>query len=445
MAMLRAVAFFRGEVSEEGGYVWRYSADLAKREGEGRVDGRAVWVQPPGTPAVGLAMLAAHALTGEETCLAGAVDAARVLIRGQLHSGGWTYRIDLDPAERRRTAYRVDGPANPSARKQSSLDDNTTQSALLLLMRVDRALDFRDEAIHDAAEYALQALLRSQFACGGWPQAFDDSLDPAACIAEAASFPEDWPREYPGHRQYWYRPTLNDGLMEDLLPVLLEAAAVYGDDACHRAALRGGEFLLRAQLPEPQPGWAQQYNESLQPIWARKFEPPAITGSESRGVIRMLLRLYRETGDETWLRPIPRALAYYRRCELPDGTLARFYEMATNRPLYFTRDYRLTYDPADVPDHYAFTVPSWAEEMERAYHRARDAEPAVLRAGLRAPPVTCTPAQARSLIDTLDSRGAWVETKRLRYFGDDDTTTRVIDCATFAENVVRLAAYAGAH
>ena len=36
-ALDRAVAFFRGKVAVQGGYVWRYSADLSKREGEGKV------------------------------------------------------------------------------------------------------------------------------------------------------------------------------------------------------------------------------------------------------------------------------------------------------------------------------------------------------------------------------------------------------------------------
>jgi len=49
-AMHKAVGFFREEVSAEGGYLWRYSADLARREGEGKAHASTVWVQPPGTP-----------------------------------------------------------------------------------------------------------------------------------------------------------------------------------------------------------------------------------------------------------------------------------------------------------------------------------------------------------------------------------------------------------
>ena len=47
------------------------------------------------------------------------------------------------------------------------------------------------------------------------------------------------------------------------------------------AAKRGGDFLLLAQMPEPQPAWCQQYHPDMHPVWARKFEPPAIACSES--------------------------------------------------------------------------------------------------------------------------------------------------------------------
>ena len=35
--MRQATAFFRERVAVKGGYLWRYSADLARREGDGKV------------------------------------------------------------------------------------------------------------------------------------------------------------------------------------------------------------------------------------------------------------------------------------------------------------------------------------------------------------------------------------------------------------------------
>ena len=53
----RAVGFYQRSVSINGGYLWRYSGDLKLREGEGQASEHTAWVQPPGTPSVGQALL----------------------------------------------------------------------------------------------------------------------------------------------------------------------------------------------------------------------------------------------------------------------------------------------------------------------------------------------------------------------------------------------------
>lgn len=435
-ALQQAVHFFRQEVATEGGYLWRYSADLSKREGEGKAGPTTVWVQPPGTPAVGMAMLRAYELTGETDGLAGAVDAARMLVKGQLKSGGWNYRIECAPDDRRRWVYRSDEVHSRKARNTSVLDDNTTQSALRLLLRVDRALKGQDAEIHESLQIGLQALRDAQFDGGGWPQVFDGSVDPSVCPVRKASIPETWSKTYEGHQQYWYRPTLNDNLMSDVLDVLIEAADGSEKDPNWQAALRGGTFLLNAQLPEPQPGWAQQYNYRMEPMWARKFEPPSITGGEARGALQALMTLYRHTGDSRWIEPIPRALAYYRRSRLPSKQLARFYELKSNRPLYFDRKYHLTYDDRDMPTHYAFVIGNWVDAVEQQF---RDLRPTPLAPRPPSRQVT----QTRAALQALDARGAWVDEGTLKYHGQSDPTTRIIDCRTFIKNLTTLAEFIG--
>ena len=108
-ALRRAVYFYHRQVASHGGYVWYYSADLKKREGEGKADAETVWVQPPGTPSVGMAYLEAYERTGNDYLLAAARDAASCLIQGQLQSGGWTYRIEFAAAKRAGVAYRAAG------------------------------------------------------------------------------------------------------------------------------------------------------------------------------------------------------------------------------------------------------------------------------------------------------------------------------------------------
>jgi hypothetical protein len=445
-ALRRAVAFFRTAVAVEGGYVWRYSADLARRAGEHKVEHATIWVQPPGTPTVGQALLDAYELTGEPDCLDAARAAGQALLRGQLVSGGWTAFIPFDAARRRPWAFRVDGAA-AGTRDLSSLDDDTTQSALRFLMQLDRALKFADRDIHAAAELALRGLLTAQFDNGGWPQAFPRPAHAAISADARAAIPSDWPRTFPGEDEYWFRPTLNDGVMADVIRTLFAAAQVYGDERYRAAAERGGRFLLRAQLPEPQPGWAQQYDFAMRPCWARRFEPPAISGGEARGVLRTLLDLYERTGDRRWLAPIPRALAYYRSLRLPDGRLARFYELGTGRPLYLTRAYELTHSDADLPTHYAFKVNDWTDGVAARYERLARLDAAAL-ARLRAPaPPRLTPrltAAAAEAIATLDDRGAWVTAGRLQAHGPDDDTRQIIETTVFCERLRSLARYIAA-
>ena len=124
-----------------------------------------------------------------------------------------------------------------------------------------------------------------------------------------------------------------------------------------------------------------------------------------------LLGLYRETADRKYLEPLPRAIAYYRRSLLPDGRLARFYELETNRPLYFTRDYRLTYEDGDLPGHYAFKVASRLDAIEREYVRLAALEPGELaterfRAERRSVPGE---EEVRRVIGALDEKGRWVD------------------------------------
>jgi len=444
-ALRKATDFFTGHVATEGGYLWRYSEDLSKREGEGKASDTTVWVQPPGTPSVGMAFLEAYHNTGEAYLLEAARKAGHCLVRGQLESGGWDYRIEFDPERRTRYAYRVDaGQEGRHDRNTSTLDDDNTQAALRLLMQLDKTLQFNDEKIHEAAQYGLDRLLAAQYPIGAWPQRFTAPPDPDKFPVKKASYPEAWSQTYPrtGYSAFY---TFNDNAISDVIDVMFMAGKVYGDARYRAAAERAGNFILLAQMPEPQPAWAQQYDADMHPAWARKFEPPSITGGESQGVMRTLFRLYRETGDKKYLDPIPRAVAYFRRSQLADGRLARFYELETNRPLYFTKQYELTYSDADMPTHYAFKVGNGMDGIEREYERLVKLDPSELsREPPKKPPRNASSseiARVKAVIAALDDQGRWVEEARLSYHGDEDPTRRVIDCQTFIRNVGLLSAY----
>jgi hypothetical protein len=411
----KATEFLSEQVSTRGGYLWAYSADLELREGEGVVETDTVWVQPPGTPAVGEAFVKLYEATGDRTFLNAAGKAGEALRLGQMRSGGWKAMVEFEPERRRKWAYRTDPPRKKS-KDQSSLDDDKTQSALRFLIHLDRALKFRDETVHEMTSYGLDKLItQAQFANGGFPQVWTDERLPGADLpARQASYPESWSRTYQGHKQYWHRYTLNDNLAHDVVRTLLLADDVYGDTRYRDAALRLGDSLLVAQMPDPQPAWAQQYSFQMQPIWARKFEPPAITSSESFSVLSTLMLLYAETGDPKYLRPIPRALDYLETCELPDGQVARFYELKTNRPLYFNRKYELTYRDDDLPTHYGFKLNSRVDSLRRAYQKLVQMNESELQTYSDSRS-TASEARVQAIIENQDDRGAWVTEEPLRY------------------------------
>ncbi len=431
----KATAFLTARVSTEGGYLWRYSENLQLREGEGIVDSKTVWVQPPGTPAVGAAFVRLYEATGDRQFLEAARAAGEALRRGQMRSGGWQAMIEFDPPRRKKWAYRTE-KARARAKDQSSLDDDKTQSALRFVMELDRALRFEDEAIHEMAIYALNGLLTSgQFENGGFPQVWtsERQIKPQT---RPANYPATWSRAYQGHGEYWYQATLNDNLAPDVLRTLLLAEEIYGDAKYRRAATKLADFLLLAQMPEPQPAWAQQYNAEMQPIWARKFEPPAVTGGESQGVIETLMDFYEVTGEVRYLDPIPRALDYLKRSELDDGRLARFYELETNRPLYFTKQYELTYDDSDLPTHYGFKVGSRVDQLRERYQKLKT------RSALQSNPEetsrTVSEDPIRRIVKHFDERGFWLSQAGLRYHKSKEPS---IDMAVTTKNLLALADY----
>lgn len=451
----RGVEYFRSTVSIQGGYLWRYSADFSEREGEVPASPTTAWVQPWGTPSVGGAYLRVYELTGDETYLAAARETALALVHGQLISGGWDYRIEFADKDRAKYAYRVDvdrsrkNENRSSLRNTTTLDDNTTQAALSFLMRVDRALNFQDVEIHESVAYALKSLLAAQYPNGAWPQRFDDPPDPEKFPVKQAAYPADWPRTYPkqDYRSYY---TFNDNTIADMIELMFLASDVYNEPKYVAAAERAGEFILLAQMPEPQPGWAQQYNAEMHPAWARKFEPASITGGESQGVMQTLLRLYELTGKRKYLEPLPRALAYFRRSLLPDGRLARFYELRTNKPLYFTKDYRVTYSDDDLPTHYGFKsgnklnrIAARLQMLETADQNSLSNDSA--KNEPRKPKMTGKlAASAEKIVQSQNQSGAWVEPAPDRKRSKIAAGTPSLSTRTFVRNITTLAEYIAA-
>ncbi|WP_013626637.1 pectate lyase [Rubinisphaera brasiliensis] len=438
-AMRRAADYYVGEVATHGGYVYHYTPDLAVRWGEGRATADQIWVQPPGTPTVGLALLRAWEATGDDFYRQAARQAAEALVYGQLESGAWTNAIDFAPDGAQRARYR-NGRGGGRNRNFSTLDDGISQSALLFLMQADRSLHFNHGPIHAAVHVGLESLLTAQFPNGAFPQGWDEAgITPHPL--KQANYPDyDWRTEN-RIKEYWDLYTLNDDLAGDTFRTLQEAWNIYRHPRYREAMIKLGDFLLLAQMPEPQPAWAQQYNYDMQPCWARAFEPPAICGRESEDAIETLLRVAVLTGDDKYLKPIPRALQYLSESRLPDGQYARYYELKTNRPLYMTRSngvYSLTYDDTNLPDHYGWKTEPQLDRLEAMYHHvtATGTLPISSSSG------KSLDARTQQILKSLDDRGRWVSTyagERLVGQPKFRPGDKYLSSAVFSENVETLA------
>jgi PelA/Pel-15E family pectate lyase len=492
-AMKKAATYFSQEVATNGGYHYTYADDLSYGRSEHGEGPTQIELQRAATPAAGLAFLEAWWATGDRFYLDAAAAAARSAVSGQLCSGGWDYLVEFDPAKRARYPYRKDNNCPVKSDLPTTLDDNVTQGVLRLLMRVDRERNFQNAEIHESALFALDKLLAAQYANGAWPQRFTGPAPAAGHQPKKASYPAEWSRQWPGEI-YKLHYTLNDNTLADMIDMMLEAGRIYNNNAYTAAARRAGDFLLLAQMPDPQPAWAQQYDENMHPAWARVFEPPSISGGESQGICRILLVLYRETGEKKYIDAVGPALKWLEASVLPGTTrLARFNELKTNRPLYITKGtqiqarglgskridgYELSYSPEKGITHYALQVsaaelPNIRRDYDAALSKRTPRPDRLHNLSPWSDEHPESPGDTAKIIATLNEQGAWTqqgtigkaekivsvfaprpmvltingrptpiaENDRIELFdGSIPPRQTVVSTATFARNLERLAA-----
>lgn len=412
-ALKKAATYFATRVATNGGYLWVYSLDFKERRGEGEATETQIWVQPPGTPAVGLAFMTAWRATGDRYYLDAATSAARALAWGQLACGGWDYKIDFAPkAETRWRYYHNENKSGPKGRRNvGTFDDNNSQSALRCLMAVDKATS--DPAIHAAVERGIAFFIEAQFDNGAWPQRY--------------------PLASSGYSPFY---TFNDNTHNDCIETMWEAWETYGRKDCRESALKGGRFIIDSQLDPPQSGWAQQHDHDMKPAPARWFEPASCCSAVTARNIGTLVDLYLWTGDTDFLKPIPAAFEWLERVKLPSGLYARFYEVGTDRPIYFTADQKLTYETKNLRPGYSWQGEYGAASQMRRYRevteKGREAwlqsQNRPLTADERARRARQLAPAVRQCLDSLDPQGRWVR--------DDH-----LSCRVFIANLRLLSSY----
>jgi hypothetical protein len=368
-AIQKSVRFIRSSLSFAGGYATKWSRDLKESGTSDRSSPTVISIEAPGTPAIGLMILRAYEATGDKLYFQAAQEIKQALLWSQLASGGWGTEHDFAPINSRKRHYRRDLDAGDtesgSRTAHTTLDDDKSQFSFQFLLELSALPESKDDkALHAALKFGLDALLAAQMPSGGWPQGFSGPAD-ASLPVKAPTLPKEWPRKWPD-LDYTSYATLNDGNLLSVARLLVRAYDLTADSRYFTALKKLGDFLILAQCPEPQSGWAQQYDAKMEPAWARKFEPPAIAANETLSALETLHAVWLATGDEKYRAPYQSTLAWLERSKLPDGQYARFYELHTNKPLYMVKDtYEVTYDDSNLPTHYGFKSDELQEDIDR--------------------------------------------------------------------------------
>jgi len=415
--MKKATAFMMDEVSNRGGFLHFYADDFSGQWGEVAARKSMIWVQDPGTVGVGMMLLDAFELTGDTVYLEYACKTANALVWGQHPAGGWHYFIDFDMTGIRQwyddvlskywgyeEFYHYYG--------NCTFDDNVTEGATRFLLRL--YLITLDPVYRKPLLKALDFILVSQYPNGGWPQRYPLRYD----------FAHDGKADYTSFHTY------NDNVIQGNIRLLLEAWEKLGDVKYKEAAYRGMDFVVLSQMAPPQAGWGQQYDMDMKPAHARSYEPASIMPHQTVRCIRDLESFYMMTGNRKFLGGIPDAIEWLENSYIPEEhkqykniTHATFYEVGTDRPLYVHREgnsiengrYWIDYNPKNPIDHYGQQTRVDVEAAKREYERVNALSPAEAMAEYnrkhsRLRPVPkIDPSEAENLIESLDTRGAWVE------------------------------------
>jgi hypothetical protein len=253
-----------------------------------------------------LLFVRAYQRTHEEKYLAAARRAGDLLVNIQLSSGGWFSEMPVygnQPA----WWFRWVVPG-------ATLDDDVTSGAVRFLMalwEVTNEIRYRDAAVR-----ALDLLRKAQLPSGAWPLTWR----PAWRRFLRPNF-EDW-------------PNLNDAATVGPIYACITGARLLHRSDLLDAAKRGGKWIIQAQNPAPNAGWAQQYDAEGRPSPGRRFEPSGLATWESRHALEALQALAEATGDKNFCTPFPTAIDWLKRSALSPGCWARLYSVDANTPVY---------------------------------------------------------------------------------------------------------------
>jgi len=412
-AMKKATEFMANEVSYNGGYANKFTADLSTCWGEAPFRPTMISVQGS-TPNMGELFLDMYEVTGDDYYLECAKKAANALIWGQHPLGGWNYYIDFNPVGLHDWYVNVFSQYKWGMEEwrhyygNCTYDDGSTTKPTLFLLRL--YMTTLDPAYRAPLIKALDFILMSQYPAGGWPQ----------------RYPLRYEFVHDGLPDYTSYYTFNDGATTNQIDVLLDAYEQLGNEEYLKAAIRGFDFIIVSRTPPPYAGWGQQHDMDLKPTWARTHEPSGLMQRVTVRLCSYLMKGYSVTGDRRYLAPIPAALDWLDTTY--DTERYVVFNPDTNEPTYMNntdrvneegyglRDYPHTRPRPDggrdvedqkrqvasLRNRYASISARSPEDVVAEYRASREApRKPRLRGG--------DAATVESLIESMDARGAWVE------------------------------------
>lgn len=320
--MKRATRYMMDVASYRGGFVWSYLPDGSRQWGEMEAYRTMVWIQPPGTPAMGHLMLDAYHATGDEYYYTCAERIANALIWGQLPCGGWNYMFDFAGEGSMRQWYATIGRSGWRLEEfqhyygNATFDDEGTIQAAKFLLRL--YVEKNDPAYRAPLDKAIDFVLQSQYPIGGWPQRWPLRHD----------------HVFHGKADYSSFITINDDVIPENIDFLVQCYQALGMTSLKEPIMRALNLSIVLQQGEPYAGWADQYTvEDLQPAHARSYEPRSVNTGTTAYMIRKMIDYYRLTGETKFLSGIPAALRFLESQALPAAEVERWSRNNNGRSL----------------------------------------------------------------------------------------------------------------
>lgn len=311
--MKKATRYMMDVASYRGGFVWNYLPDYSRSWGEMEAKRTMVWIQPPGTPAVGHLLLDAYHATKDEYYYECAGKVANALIWGQLPCGGWNYMFDFAGENSLKEWYRTIGKSGWRLEEfqhyygNATFDDEGTIQAAKFLLRI--YLEKLDPAYRPALEKCIRFVLESQYPVGGWPQ----------------RYPLMYDHPFQGKADYSSFITLNDDVVLENIDFLTQCYQTLGMQDLREPIIRAMNLCLLLQQGAPYAGWGDQYTVGdLLPAHARSYEPRSVNTGTTARMIYQCMEYYKMTGETKFLARIPEAIAFLESQKLPEPEVKRF-------------------------------------------------------------------------------------------------------------------------